>query len=68
MATAPAAAAIQPASSADLPDVLHLLRASNLPTAGVEELFPCGFMVSRDEAGALAAVAGVGRALLHSGY
>jgi amino-acid N-acetyltransferase len=51
--------AVHPARAPDLPDVLALLTAASLPLAGVEPVFPGGFVVSRDAAGALAAVAGV---------
>jgi amino-acid N-acetyltransferase len=57
--TASAASAVRPAHAGDQADVLALLRASNLPTEGVEAIFPGGFVVSRDAAGALAGVAGV---------
>jgi amino-acid N-acetyltransferase len=52
-------AGIRFATWADLEDVLALLAASALPAAGVEEVFPAGFVVSRDAAGGLEAVAGV---------
>ena len=47
------------ATSDDLSDVLELLRVSGLPVAGVEDVFPTGFLVSRDEQGQLEAVAGI---------
>ncbi|HET6762317.1 MAG TPA: arsenic resistance N-acetyltransferase ArsN2 [Longimicrobiaceae bacterium] len=53
------AAGIRFAASDDLGAVLALLRACGLPTDGVEEVFPTGFIVSRDATGELEAVAGV---------
>lgn len=52
--------AISPARASDLPEVLALLSAAGLPTAGVAEHFPARFLVARD-AGALAGVAAVER-------
>jgi amino-acid N-acetyltransferase len=54
-------AGIRYAAWSDVDDVLALLKESRLPRAGVEEVFPAGFVVSRDDAGALEAVAGVER-------
>jgi N-acetylglutamate synthase-like GNAT family acetyltransferase len=52
-------AGIRFATYNDIEDVLRLLAVSGLPTAGVEEVFPTGFIVSRDDGGTLEAVAGV---------
>jgi amino-acid N-acetyltransferase len=52
-------AGIRYATSGDQAEVLALLAASALPLAGVEQVFPAGFIVSHDGDGGLDAVAGV---------
>jgi N-acetylglutamate synthase-like GNAT family acetyltransferase len=52
-------ARIGPAAASDLDGVAALLAEGRLPPAGIEEHFPAGFLVARDEAGAIVGTAGV---------
>lgn len=51
---------IEPATAADLPEVIRLLEEAKLPTEGVETAFPEGYVLVRS-GGALVACAGLER-------
>ncbi|MDB4951375.1 MAG: hypothetical protein JWM27_4024 [Gemmatimonadetes bacterium] len=53
------AQAIRPAEGGDLPDMLALLVAADLPEAGLRAAFPLGFLVAHAPDGTLAGAAGV---------
>lgn len=59
MTPASPAVSVRPAASGDLDAVLALLSVSALPSAGVADHFPGGFVVAVSPAGEIGAVAGV---------
>jgi amino-acid N-acetyltransferase len=52
---------IGPARTQDLEELLGLLRAADLPEAGVSDHFPDGFILARDADGTLSGAAGLER-------